>query len=1290
MKLPYLILFFMGTLLGYSQKDLTFLVDWKQTYEPTINNTIWVGDKIYPQANSIPVYLNKWDKEEVGVIGQVKYYDIVTKELDKELLGGVDFNYLPNNFNPLLKVVTARDDEYYTVRANVMYKNGEGRIIQVQSFKVSYELILGQSNNKNAKIASNSAMNAVRNSVLNSGTWYKIAVDKSGVFKIDADFLNSIGIDTSTLDPRKIRIFGNGGAMLPEQLGEFRREGLSENAIYVFGEDDGKFNDSDYVLFYAQGPISWKIENRSSIYHRQNIYSDYAYYFINIDMGIDGKRISSAPVVNSEKTLSVTSFTDFQLHEKDVFNYIRAGRQWFGENFTIDNQQDFTFNFPNILKTEPVIVKGNFSALSRSIPTSYSVLYKNNKILERPIQPHSFSAFNETKGLGTLSPLDDSLVLSVYWDNKGDLSATARLDYLEVIADRSLVATGSQFKFLNFYSNQTEQVLEYTISNATELDFIWNITDITNPLSVYDIDDSVNSFKFKELTDGNLNTYQLIKISDAYAPIKLSSGANVENQNLHSLKDIQYVILTQKKFFDEAKRIRDYHRENTTISESNLEKIKVEVIDINQVYNEFGSGSPDITAIRDFAKFLYDNSSTSDTKLKYLCLFGDASFDFKGITYDETQIVPTYQSLVSNNLIHSYNTDDYFAYLDPSDDNLTEGDLSLVGQMDIVTGRIPVGTLTKANQYVTKLLNYYSSTSWGAWKTRVSLFGDDGQEGSDQSLIKYLEDSSIILARNNPDLNINKLYTDAFKEEITSGGGAYPGVTKRFKDAFSKGSLVINYFGHGNNYTLGQENFLDISAIRSLRNLNNLPLFITVTCDFSRFDDPTILSGGEELIESELGGAIAMIATSREITIFAGNSINRNLADYLYSFDGKTRTAAEALRDVKNKVRVRNQFFVYFLGDPAMKLSLPKRGIDIDKIEKYSIDPVSQNTFLEQVTELKALSKIKVTGSVAENGSVLTDFDGTLNITLFDKEIDRKTLLNEGSGTVLEFKSLENKVFVGEASVTKGKFSFDFVLSKDLSLTPEKAKFSFYAASDDKERIGSDFNYKVGGIDTEAPEDKTPPVIELFLDDETFVNGGNTTSTPKLLAKIYDDSGVNTSFNSIGHDITVVIDGDYANPISVNEFYTTEKDDFTTGLISYEIEELSVGNHTLTLKAWDTYNNSSTQSLSFYVREDKGFEISKVLNYPNPFINHTEFWFKNNRLGDPIEITVQIYTVSGKLLKTIHRSDSNLDEISRVVTWDGKDDYGNRLGKGVYIYKLTVKENITGQSNEKIEKLVIL
>ncbi|NJB82629.1 type IX secretion system sortase PorU [Wenyingzhuangia aestuarii] len=1301
MKLRYLVFSLLSTLSIFSQEKINFTLDWNQVYEPVLQKNILLANHVTLNQDLQPVFAYQFKTKGGVSLGTYNFLNITTKKLATNEMSSIDLNLLPNSFNPLIRIVKEREKNVAVIEANPIYKLANGEVVKVMSFDVSYNI----TTNGTSKLAKVNNTNAQINSVLSSGTWYKIAVDKSGVFKMDADFLNSIGINVSSINPKQIRVFGNGGVMLPELLSRSRKEDLVENAIVVSGENDNVFNNNDYVLFYAQGPIDWELNSKNDISHIQNIYSNYAYYFINVDSGVNGKRIQTSGIVNQAATKSITTFTDYQFHEKELMNYIRVGKRWFGEDFTVNNTQSFEFDFPNIDVTAPVLVKGSFTGLSSSTVTNYQVFYDDNdgdssnnlQVMSATIATTSSSAFRDNLVTGSFTPQNANVKLDVTWNNSGDLSALAHLDYLEVIANRVLRATGKQFKFLNFDSTLASEILEYNIANDSEIDAVWNVTDPNNVKSLQDTDIASSTFKFKEITNGTLTKYHVVKESSAYVPIKLASSANVVNQNLHGLTDVQYLIVTTSALKEQAERLANYHRNNTVISDTNNAFLNVKVVELEQIYNEFSSGGPDVTAIRDFAKYLYDNGSSDETRLKYLCLFGDASIDYKGIKYPNTNLVPVYLSTRSTSLTNSYNTDDYYGYLDQTDDTSDDQEVSPSGQLDISTGRIPVKTAQEAKQFVDKTLNYYSSKSFGSWKSKITLLGDDGQEGTDQGLIKNLETSALKIENNNKNLNLDKLYTDAFKEEITAGGGRYPGIKKRFDDAFNRGSLVINYFGHGNVSALGEEVFLGISDIRGFRNLNNLPLFITVTCDFSRFDDPTIVSGGEELIESAYGGAGSMITTSREITIFSGATVNNKLADYLYSFDGKSRTIAEALKDVKNDIVLSNELFVFFFGDPAMKLSLPKEGVVLKKVQKHITNETTGDVTYQDVSELNGLSKLRVTGELQNDGVLNQNFNGELSVVLYDKEIDRKTLLNEAGGvtsanqgSVVEFKSLENKVFVGKASVNNGKFTFDFILPKDVSVFPEDAKFSFYAASNSEERIGSNFDYKVGGIDPDVVEDDTPPEIQLFFEDETFTNGGSTTSTPSLLAKIYDENGINTSLNSIGHNISLVIDGDLANPISLNEFYTTEKDDYTNGVVNYELPELEVGNHTITFKAWDSHNNSATQTLSFFVEENTGFKLSRVLNYPNPFINHTEFWFKNNRQGDPLEIKVQIYTLSGKLIKTIRSSTDNSDEIQRSVTWDGRDDYGNRLGKGVYLYKLVVKNSVTDEIDEKIEKLVIL
>ncbi len=1286
MKLRCLFFLMICAMFSHAQEKKILSIELNRVYEPSIGKEIYTGKNVFLNENLVPVYVFQKLKEKKG---EVNKFNIKVLKSSR-VKGKLPVNNLPLGLNQSISFPKEINQEYLTIEFNPIYRNDKNEIIQVEEVEISYTI----SNENKSRFSRVNKQKFIENSVLSTGTWYKFAVDKTGVFKIDYNFLKSLGIDAGKIDPKKIRIFGHGGNILPEDLSIPREEGLIENAIKIIGEEDGRFDKNDVILFYGEGTVSWDFgRNRTSISHKQNVYSKYGYYFINVDSGLNGKRINNSNTINLPKTIDVTTFTDYQLNEKELLNYVRVGREWYGEDFALNRNQSFNFNFPNIVKTQDVIVDGRFSAVS-SKSTNYEVSYSGIDQINTTVGALTDkNGFSVAVGKGSFLPSNDLVRLNVIYRNNGDNSARAHLDYLRVVADRFLAANGSQFNFFNYSSLLNGEVLEYTLNNANLIDEVWDISDLRNVKKVNNILTSGTQFKFRAFTDGKIDNYCLVKVSDAYTPIKIDDKTRVNNQNLHALEGIQYLIVTTKELMSQANRLKTYHENNTSISETNSTKIKGAVIDVEQIYNEFGSGVPDVTAIRDFVKHIYDkNLSDDDRRLKYLCLFGDDSFDFRKIMFNSSNIIPSYVSNESRDLLKSYNTDDYYGYLDEI------GQLSASGKLDISTGRIPVSNVREANVVVNKILKYYSPESNGDWKNKITLLGDDGQENKSQQLIKFLENSAKKIEGNNESLNLLKLYSDAFKEEVTAGGQSYPEVKKRFLDSFDQGALVINYFGHGNVSALGEENFLDINDVKKIRNTKKLPLFITVTCDFSRFDDPDFLSGGEEMMLSPLGGASSMITTSRQITITTGNTINSNLADYLYN-NTKSSTIAEALKNVKNSgtSRSRNEFFVFFFGDPLMRLSIPRKKIKIDKVKKYFKD-IEGNDSLVAVSQLQALSKLNVTGKVTNNdGSDIDNFKGEVFVTLYGEEINRETLLNEEGGVnstnigrVVKFKSLENRVFSGLASVDKGQFSLDLILPKDIGSVVETSKFSMYASSDNEQGAGFDKSFMVGGIDPDVEEDKTPPVINLFMENKFFVEGGNTSTTPILIAEIQDESGINTTLSSIGHNISLVIDGDFSNPVSLNDFYTTKLDTFEKGSVNYELEELEEGSHTITFKAWDTHNNSSTKTLSFFVVNDAGFKISKVLNYPNPFINYTQFWFTNNSVGEALAIKVQIYTVSGKLVKSIIANDPNEGGIVRSVNWDGKDDFGNKLGKGVYLYKLTVKQTISGGTDEKIEKLVIL
>ena len=1109
----------------------------------------------------------------------------------------------------------------------------------------------------------------VNNSVLANGNWFKFSVDTTGVFKIDKTLLQQIGISTNNLNPKKIHIYGNGGNLLPEFNGDVRYDDLQENAIYIEGEDDNSFDANDFILFYAKGPHSWKVDiNNNNVSHKQNVYSDKAYYFITVNDN-NGKRIQSAPSVTGSTVTQLTSFNDYIFYEKETTNLFAAGRRWLGEEFSVENQQTFQIPFPNAIQNEPLEIKVSAVAVS-GLTSSMQVNVNSQDLFNLNFGAITSGSTLASERAGSESITNSSTLINVSlnYNNGGNPSARAYLDFIEVSGKKQLIAGGFQFSFRSFEAANTSGIVEYQIQNSQNIFQIWEVSDPTNVSNIAN-ESSATIFSFKA-NGGDFKEYIVVHQNDFYIP-EAVSNARVENQNLHALKDINYLLITSNEFVEQAQRIANYHIENSGLT--------AKVVILDEIYNEFSSGSKDITGIRDFIKHVYETNSTDDKKLKYVCFFGDASYDYKDRIIANNNIAPVYLSDESYNLASSYVTDDFYAMLEDF-----EGSMSSSHSLDVVTGRIPVSTQQQATDVVDKILRDYNVESFGDWRNTVTFLADDIDNILDDRPIQPgVEIIADDIKENKPVFNINKIYADAYVQQNSSGGERYPTVKAAITTAIETGTLVFDYFGHGGEDGFAAERFLDIPQIKGFKNENTLPLFITITCEFSRFDNPTRTSAGEFVFWNTTGGAASMITTTRDVYISVGQAFNKRLMATLLEFNNEDLTIAESLVKTKNNYSETQKFFIYYFGDPVKKLAIPKPNIRITKMNGVDIT--------QSLDTLKALSKVSFEGVVTDNlNNILTDFNGNLSTTVYDKPIDKSTLDNDNFGIIEVFDSQESKLFRGLASVENGNFSFEFIVPRDVKIAYGKGKLSFYATDATFDKSGFNSDVIVGGINENAPEDTIGPEIQLFMNDESFLDGANTNASPNLIAKLADLSGINTSVTAVDHDIVGILDGDESNPIILNDFYQTELDDFTRGKVVFRLRDLSVGPHTLKLKAWDTYNNSSETILNFVVVSDTNISLDNVLNYPNPFVNYTEFWFNHNKPNESLQVQVQIFTISGKLIKTINQQVQTTGNLSRNISWNGLDDFGNRIGKGVYVYKLKVTSTVSNISSEKYEKLVIL
>ncbi|MDD4646287.1 MAG: type IX secretion system sortase PorU, partial [Bacteroidales bacterium] len=746
----------------------------------------------------------------------------------------------------------------------------------------------------------------------------------------------------------------------------------------------------------------------------------------------------------------------------------------------------------------------------------------------------------------------------------------------------------------------------------------------------------------------------------------------VPAQNLHGQECPDMIILVHDDLKSYAQQLADFHK-----TQDGLTTL---VVSPTQIYNEFSSGIPDVTAIRDFLKMFYDRSTKSTFKLKYFLFFGDGSYDNKKSVQDYPTYLPTYQSLESLYPTSSYVTDDFFGLLD-------NGENIEAGLLDIGIGRLPVINDNEASIVIEKIRQYYSASSMGNWRNLVCFIGDDEDGNTHMRDANTLAD---LLKVEHPSFNIDKIFLDAYQQMTLPTGDRYPEVNRAIGDRMKKGALIMDYLGHGSERGLAHENIVTVSDIKSWENPEKLPLFITATCEFSRFDNPELTSAGEWVILNQNGGGIALLSTTRLVYSAPNFVLNREFYNYAFTRDaqGKLLKLGDIMRLTKNAVGdEQNKLNFTLLGDPALTLAMPTYGITMTHVNGIPVGEFRDT--------LKALSEASISGYVKDlNNNKMADFSGVVIPTVYDKEITLSNLANDG-GPIMEFTVRNSILFKGKASIKNGDFSFKFIVPKDISYKIGTGKLSLYGNSDLTDASGVDLSLLIGGSSSSGLNDKIGPQLDIFMNDTTFVSGGLTNETPVLLAKIKDASGVNTTSNGIGHDITAIIDDKQQNPIVLNDYYESDLDQYTSGTLKYPISKLEPGDHTIHVKVWDILNNSSETEISFTVRNSEDLVIDHILNYPNPFTTHTDFYFEHNQGDQALDVLLQVYTVSGKLVKSFEFLSADQTQIKagsfRVgpISWDGLDDFGDPIGRGTYFYRVKVR-TAGGKTKEAFQKLVIL
>ena len=1091
-------------------------------------------------------------------------------------------------------------------------------------------------------------------SVLNSGKWVKIQVAEDGIYKLTAADLKKMGF--SNLD--KVAVYGYGGWPLDEDFSTTYIDDVPEVAVW---------RGADYLLFYGKGPRKWEYSSSDkSFIHTNNPYSNYGYYFVS-EKETTGRTMEKAASA-AGATLQVTTFDDYVLHEEELVSVNSSGRELYGESFTSTLSRDFTISVPGITNDEG---KATLSFISRGNGT-ITMNVDGNALISGSVSVPSdeYEVARELyRERAWMADKGETVKVNIGYSTTGHKNV--HLNYFRLQMKRQLKVYDNYtfFRSLSARGNASR----FVIQGADASTLVFDVTDGVNPQQM---ETSLNGteLSFSIPASASLREFVVVKPSQIKAPVTVGE---VANQNLHALPQQDMIIIAQPNFTTQAERLAEAHRTKDNLT--------VRVVTPESIYNEFSSGTPDATAYRRFMKMFYDRKTSEADAPKYLLLFGDGSFDNRKLTsawksVDMSNMLLTYQT--ENSLSsQSYVIDDYFGFLDDADNKKSLQNKKLC----LGIGRFPIRTVEQATQMVDKVISYMENKNTGSWKNNLCFMADDGSntDGFMTEHMEFADQLAGYVESEHPEFLVNKLYYDAYKKDMTAG--TYPDVRSGLQKLLKDGLLLFNYTGHGGTTALSDEKVLTQTDINQFT-YTHLPVWVTATCDFTRFDDLNT-SAGEDVFLNKSSGGIALFTTVRVAYSRPNFPINDNVIRNLFERNnGRRRTLGEVMQATKNTLSSVYKLGFCLIGDPAVKMAYPEFGMKVTTVNGQSVDGNS--------ISFKALEKITVEGEVLDaSGQLVTDFTGIVNPTVKDSKVTVTCLKNSNKddSPAFTFTDYPNTIFIGNDSVRNGKFSFTFTVPKDISYSNLQGKMNLYAVDTESgnEAQGNFDNFIVGGTSDTAETDTIGPEIRaLYLNDTTFVDGGQVNTTPYFVAELWDKSGVNITGSSVGHDMMLVIDESTVLSYNLNSYYELLLGEDGTGIVKFPIPALEPGKHTAEFWVWDILNNSTVRTFTFEVVEGLKPFLFDVIATPGIAREQVTFHLMHNRPESRMRVGIMVYDLAGRQLwKHEESGTSGLFE-NYTVSWDLTSG-GVRMRPGVYIYRAAISTD-NSKDATKARKFIIL
>lgn len=1072
-------------------------------------------------------------------------------------------------------------------------------------------------------------------SVLSQGKWVKIRVSESGVCRMSFSQLEQAG-----LTPQQVRVFGYGGAMLEQNFAKKKIDDLPQVPVYI---------GSDYVLFWVQGPISWSYVDGQFV-HKRNIYSDYGYYFLTDNVGSllapqTAETISGTPT-------DVSSYLMHQVHEKDSVNLVDrsgvsgGGREFYGEQFNNGQSRTFTFSTPNALTSEKTQLTVSVAAYSTAASYFNTSLNNTTAVSTRveAIPASDFYTMAKTATTNTRNTTASGTQQIKLAFQNGTSGSIGWLNYLELVTPCALNMNGSWMGLRTNVNYNTATPVRFHLNNAAERIQIWDITDLSH---IVRMPTEISSGEMQWVGTQADGIHEYVAVDPQGSKwVEAQVVGTVSNQNLHRLRNIDYVIICPVGYESYAKTLAQAHQAK--------EGITWAVVTDKQVYNEFSSGTPDATAYRWLMKMLYDRADGVNAKPRWLLLMGHGTFDNRKLLPNSgLSLLLSYEAQNSVNEVSAYATDDYFGFLD---DN--EGASDIEARMDIGVGRLPVGSEEEAQQVVDKLVNYIRNEQPGKWKNQIIFLADDGENGAHTLTA---EGGAEQVRLKNPDFIVNKIYLDAYPQEVNASGESYPLAKNRLDNLLKNGVLFFDYSGHGGYNAISNEGMLTLREIEAMTNRNHA-FWMFATCSFAHCDAGK-RSAAEAAVLNPNGGAIGVLSATRTVYANQNTILNRNVCDTLFGHTNAYHydmTLGEATAAGKNRTgNDMNKMAYVLLGDPAMRLNYPTT---------YQVATTTD------IDTLHALSIQQVEGKIIdEDNDVVSGFNGQVDITIYDKLQVIRTRDNDapsGAEENLEYNDYPNVIYTGKADVTDGQFQYTFMVPKDIRYNYGNGRIVYYAYTTDSldlmEAVGHFEDFIVGGTGNILSADTTGPQMTIYLNTPAFRDGDKTYATPRFFADLYDENGINTAGAGIGHDLMMIIDDNPKMTYALNEYFTAASGSYQAGQVSYLMEALPDGPHSLTFRAWDMLNNSTTQSLNFVVEAGLDPSIYSVTTYPNP-VEQTgivNLIVNYDQPDELISTELYLFNMSGQLMWS-HIQD-NPDQVQIPLAQIG-------LQPGIYMYNIRIK-----------------